>query len=196
MSALARVCVFCGSSMGTSSRYRAVAAELGSALATAGTELVYGGNVHGLMGVLADAALAAGGAVTGVIPTGVFSTEVPHRGLTSLIEVGSMHERKQRMYSLSDGFVALPGGLGTLEEVAEIATWAQLGMHARPIVVLDVDGYWGPLLGWLDQAVAEGFITRPNRGIIASAATVAGVLRALGSPGGPGERAGLSIGEA
>lgn len=182
--------------MGTSSRYREAAAELGSALAAAGTELVYGGNVHGLMGVLADAALAAGGAVTGVIPTGVFSTEVPHRGLTSLIEVGSMHERKERMYSLSDGFVALPGGLGTLEEVAEIATWAQLGMHARPIVVLDVDGYWGPLLGWLDQAVAAGFITRPNRGIIASAATVAGVLMALRSPGGPGERAGPSIGEA
>ena len=145
--------------------------------------MVYGGNVSGLMGAVADAAMAAGGAVTGVIPQGVFSREMPHPGLTELIEVASMHERKQQMYSLADAFVGLPGGLGTLEEVAEIATWAQLGLHAKPIVVVDIAGFWRPLLDWLDGAVSAGFIKRANRSIVTSVASVDDVLSAISSYG-------------
>jgi uncharacterized protein (TIGR00730 family) len=140
---------------------------------------VYGGNASGLMGVVADAAVAAGGSVTGVLPTALFDVEMPHRGLTRLVEVGSMHERKQRMYELSDAFVGLPGGLGTLEEVAEIATWAQLGIHDKPIVLLDVDGFWSPLLAWLDRAVEAGFIKPANRSIVASVSRPLDVVPAL-----------------
>ncbi|GAC1543986.1 MAG: TIGR00730 family Rossman fold protein [Acidimicrobiales bacterium] len=172
-----RVGVFCGSSDGTSPAYLESARELGSRLGAAGIGVVYGGNVKGLMGAVADSAMAAGGTVTGVIPVGLFSKEMPHPDLTELIEVASMHERKTRMYDLADAFIGLPGGLGTLEEVAEISTWAQLGLHAKPVVVVDVDGFWRPLLEWLDGAVAAGFIKPVNRRIITSAPTVADAVR-------------------
>ena len=171
--------MFCGSSAGTSPAYTDAAAAVARALVDAGLEVVYGGNARGLMGVLADAAMDAGGSVTGVLPTALFDVEMPHRGLTHLVEVGSMHERKQRMYDLADGFVGLPGGLGTLEEVAEIATWSQLGVHDKPIVLLDLDGFWSPLLGWLDRAVDAGFIRAANRSIIASVARPVEVVPAL-----------------
>ena len=174
-----RVCVFCGSSAGSDPSYLAAATALGTVLGQAGVDVVYGGNAVGLMGAVADAAMAGGSAVTGVVPTGVFSREMPHPGLTELVEVGSMHERKLRMYDLADAFVGLPGGLGTLEELAEIATWSQLGLHAKPIVVVDIGGFWAPLLGWLDAAVEAGFVKPANRSIISSVATVGEVLPAI-----------------
>ena len=129
-------------------------------------KLVYGGGRVGLMGELADACLAHGGQVTGVIPVGLFTREVGHTGVTELHEVGSMHERKQLMYDLADGFIALPGGLGTLEELAEVATWSQLGLHAKPVVLFDVDGFWDPLTALLDRMVATGLLKPENRGLI------------------------------
>jgi uncharacterized protein (TIGR00730 family) len=171
--------VFCGSSAGRSPAFTDAAAAVARELVGAGLSIVYGGNARGLMGTLADAAMEAGGSVTGVLPTALFDVEMPHRGLTHLIEVTTMHERKQRMYELAHGFVGLPGGLGTLEEVAEIATWSQLGVHDKPIVLLDLDGFWGPLLGWLDRAVDAGFIKPANRSIIASVSTPAEVVPAL-----------------
>lgn len=132
-------------------------------LAAEGIDVVYGGGAVGLMGILADSALAAGGRVVGVLPKGLFSREAPHRGLTELHEVASMHERKQLMVDLADAFVALPGGLGTLEELAEVLTWAQLGIHDRPVAVLDETGFWRPLRALLDRAVAEGFLRPVNR---------------------------------
>jgi uncharacterized protein (TIGR00730 family) len=128
--------------------------------------LVYGGGRVGLMGELADACLAEGGRVIGVLPVGLFSREVGHTGITELHEVASMHERKQLMYDLSDAFVALPGGLGTLEELAEVATWAQLGLHRKPIALLDVDGFWDPLVDQLDRMVSVGLLKPANRDLI------------------------------
>jgi uncharacterized protein (TIGR00730 family) len=157
MGPIRSLCVYCGSSSGDDPRYTEVARQLGALLAAEAIELVYGGGAVGLMGVVADAALAGGGRVVGVLPRGLFSREVAHRTLTELHEVGSMHERKQLMVDLADGFVALPGGLGTLEELAEVATWAQLGIHSRPIAVVDVAGYWRPFAEFLDRAVADGF---------------------------------------
>ncbi len=164
------VCVWCGSSTGRDGAHAAAARQVGGLLAERGARLVYGGGRVGLMGVVADAALAAGGAVTGVIPVGLFTREVAHRGLTDLVEVASMHERKQRMADEADAFVALPGGLGTLEELAEMATWAQLGVHDKPIGVLDVGGYWDPLFAMLDRAVDEGFL-RPEHAALLVRAT-------------------------
>lgn len=163
---LSTLCVFCGSSRGAEPAYAETAAGFGRLLAASRTRLVYGGGSVGLMGVLADAALAAGGAVVGVIPRGLFARESVHPGLTELIEVGSMHERKLRMYELSDGFAALPGGLGTLEEVAEVTTWAQLGLHDKPIGLLDVLGYFAPLVGFLDHAVDQGFLQPDIRSVV------------------------------
>jgi uncharacterized protein (TIGR00730 family) len=159
--------------------YAEAAAEVAHQLVGAGLGLVYGGNARGLMGTLADAAMAAGGSVTGVLPSALFDVEMPHRGLTRLVEVGSMHERKQRMYELADAFVGLPGGLGTLEEVAEIATWSQLGLHQKPVVLLDLDGFWAPLLAWLDHAVDAGFIKPANRSIVSSVTAPGDVVAAL-----------------
>ena len=161
---LGQVCVFCGSSSGTDPRYRAAAEQLGAVLAGAGVGVVYGGGAVGLMGALADACLAAGGEVVGVIPKGLFRREVGHAGLTALHEVASMHERKRLMYDLADGFVALPGGLGTLEELAEILTGNQLGIVAKPVALLDVAGAWDGLLTWLRRAVADGFV-RPEHAV-------------------------------
>jgi uncharacterized protein (TIGR00730 family) len=173
------LCVFCGSAMPADSRYRDAASTLGRLTASRGIDLVYGGGQVGLMGAVADAALAAGGRVIGVIPTGLFSREVPHRDLTDLHEVGSMHERKQLMYDLADGFIALPGGLGTLEELAEVATWAQLGLHAKPVVLLDVDGFWDPLVAQLDRMVTIGLLKPANRDLIQRASTAPDALTAL-----------------
>jgi uncharacterized protein (TIGR00730 family) len=152
------VCVFCGSASGVREAYAAAAAELGRALAAGRIRLVYGGGHVGLMGVLADAALQSGGRVVGVIPQHLVSRELAHRGLTELIVVQSMHERKQRMADLADAFIALPGGIGTFEELLEIMTWAQLGLHAKPIGILDVVGYYRPLVALIENAVREGFL--------------------------------------
>jgi uncharacterized protein (TIGR00730 family) len=166
MGAVDSVCVFCGSSTPNDPRYREAAVELGALVATRGIRLVYGGGRVGLMGALADAALAQGGRVTGVIPVGLFSREVGHTGLTELHEVGSMHERKRLMYDLADGFIALPGGLGTLEELAEVTTWSQLGLHRKPVVLLDVDDFWAPLCAQLDRMVSLGLLKVANRDLV------------------------------
>lgn len=161
-----RLCVFCGSSSGNGDGYVRLARDLGALLANRGIGLVYGGAEVGLMGEVADACMAGGGHVTGVMPVGLFTRELAHRGLSELHEVDSMHERKQRMYDLSDGFIALPGGLGTLEELAEVATWSQLGLHTKPVVLLDVDGFWDPLAAQLDRMVTAGLLSPPNRQLI------------------------------
>jgi len=150
-------------------------------MARSGIGLVYGGGSVGLMGELADAALAAGGRVTGVIPVGLFSREIGHTGLTELHEVGSMHERKQLMYDLSDAFIALPGGLGTLEELAEVTTWSQLGLHRKPIVLLDVDAFWEPLITQLDRMVSVGLLKPANRDLVKRAQSAEEALGVLAS---------------
>ena len=142
-------------------------------------ELVYGGGRVGLMGELADSCLGAGGRVVGVIPIGLFTREVGHTGLTKLHEVGSMHERKQQMYDLADAFIALPGGLGTLEELAEVATWSQLGLHQKPIVLLDVGDFWDPLVELLDRMVVTELLKQANRELIQRAESPEEALRLL-----------------
>lgn len=166
MVALSSVCVFCGSSRGEGERWASAARALGTLTAERGIDLVYGGGQVGLMGEVADAALAAGGRVIGVIPSGLFSREVAHRGITELHEVGSMHERKALMYDRSDAFVALPGGFGTLDELAEVVTWTQLGLHGKPTVLLDVDGFWDPFVTLLDGMMASGFLRPQNRDLV------------------------------
>lgn len=163
------LCVFCGSSTGTNPAYMAAARALGRAAAARGIEIVYGGARVGLMGAVADAALAAGGTVTGVIPRALVEREVAHEGLTRLHVVASMHERKARMATLADAFVALPGGIGTLEELFEVWTWAHLGVHAKPCAVLDVAGFWRPLLAALDRMTAEGFLRPDVRALLVEA---------------------------
>jgi len=177
--------VFCGSSSPADSRYRDAARALGALVARRGVDLVYGGGSVGLMGELADAALAGGGRVIGVIPAGLFAREVGHTGLTELHEVASMHERKQLMYDLSDAFIALPGGLGTLEELAEVATWSQLGLHSKPVALLDVSGFWEPLIALLDQMTGVGLLKPAGRDLIQrtdSAEEALGVLAAARPP--------------
>jgi len=156
-----RVCVFTGSSLGHRDEYRAAASDLGCELAARGIELVYGGADVGLMGAVADATLAAGGRVTGVIPEALVAKEVAHAGLPDLRVVASMHERKAAMADLSDGFIALPGGWGTLDELFEALTWGQLGLHAKPCGVLNVTGYFDQLLAFMDHMIDEGFV-RPE----------------------------------
>jgi uncharacterized protein (TIGR00730 family) len=153
-----RICVFCGSNRGARPAYTDAARALGELFAREGITLVYGGGSVGLMGEIADATLAAGGDVIGVIPRPLWDREVGHRGLTDLRIVESMHERKTLMSELSDAFIAMPGGLGTFEEIFEIWTWAQLGMHRKPVGFLNVDDYYSPLVTFLDRAVAEGFM--------------------------------------
>ena len=155
---LQRVCVYCASSDGVRPDYVAAARGLGTLLATRGQALVYGGGRVGLMGAVADAALAAGGEVIGVMPHALVQREIAHRGLTALHVVDSMHERKSLMSQMADGFIALPGGLGTLEEFFETWTWAQLGVHRKPVGLLDVAGYWQLLVKMLEHAEAEGFL--------------------------------------
>jgi uncharacterized protein (TIGR00730 family) len=156
------ICVFCGSSMGTNLKYLAEAKLLGQQMAGGGWGLVYGGTSIGLMGATADAALSGGAEVIGVLPQALQDREIAHRGLTKLHLVGSMHERKALMASLSDAFIALPGGYGTLDEFFEIVTWAQLNIHSKPCVLINTDGYYDFLLRFLDHAVREEFVRPPN----------------------------------
>ena len=179
MAELRSVCVFCGSSTPADPAYREAAMQLGALVAERGIELVYGGGRVGLMGELAEAALSRGGRVVGVIPVGLFSREVGHPGLSEMHEVTSMHERKQLMYDLADGFIALPGGLGTLEELAEVATWSQLGLHRKPVVLLDVAGFWQPLVDQLDRMVSVGLLKPANREIIQRTGTADDALELL-----------------
>jgi uncharacterized protein (TIGR00730 family) len=158
-----RIAVFCGSRAGVSPAYAEAAAALGAALGRRGCELVYGGAHVGLMGIAADAALAHGARVVGVIPAAMVDRELAHRGITDLRIVGSMHERKALMASLADAFLVLPGGMGTLDELCEILTWAQLGLHAKPVGLLEVRDYWRGFLTFLDTAVAEGFLRESDR---------------------------------
>jgi uncharacterized protein (TIGR00730 family) len=180
MVALRRLCVFCGSSARVDG-HRRLARDLGRLLADRGVGLVYGGAQVGLMGELADSCLAAGGHVTGVMPVGLFTREIGHTGLSELHEVHSMHDRKQLMYDLSDAFVALPGGFGTLEELAEVATWSQLGLHRKPVVLLDVDGFWDPLVDQLDRMVTTGLLSPVNRGLVQRARSPQDALELVSS---------------
>lgn len=160
------LCVFCGSHAGHDPAYEAAARALGETLAEAGIELVYGGGHVGLMGVVANAALAAGGEVVGVMPRALVEREISHTGLTQLHVVSSMHERKAMMSDLSEGFIALPGGTGTLEEFFEVLTWAQLGEHEKPCGLLDVAGYYAPLLDLFDHMVERGFLSTKHRAMV------------------------------
>ena len=173
------LCVFCGSSSGRSPAYRETARAVGRELARRGLRLVYGGGNIGLMGAIADAALGAGGEVIGVIPHALMAKEVGHRGLTQLRVVGSMHERKALMADLSDAFLAMPGGFGTLEEFCEVLTWAQLGLHAKPIGLLNVAGFFDPLLRFFDRAVSERLLSEENRSLVLAGETVEEVLGLL-----------------
>jgi uncharacterized protein (TIGR00730 family) len=157
-----RLCVYCGSSSGTDAIYSQAATELGRVLAERGIELVYGGSCRGLMGSVADAVLQAGGRVTGVIPEGLMALEIAHRGLTNLHIVKSMHERKALMTELADGFLVLPGAWGTLDELCEAATWAQLGIHNKPCGLWNINGYWDSFLEFLQNAVAQGFLKQAH----------------------------------
>jgi uncharacterized protein (TIGR00730 family) len=179
---LERVCVFCGSNVGSRPAYAQAAAELGHALAVEGITLVFGGGDVGLMGVLADAALEAGGAVIGIIPESLMAKELGHRGVSELIVTGSMHERKALMAELADGFVALPGGLGTWEELCEMLTWSQLGFHAKPVTVLDVEDFYEPLFALFDRAVLDGFVRPEHQALATRSRTVEEALAALASP--------------
>jgi uncharacterized protein (TIGR00730 family) len=170
-----RVCVFAGSSLGLRPSYRRAAEELGRTIAKRGMDVVFGGGRVGLMGALADAALGAGGQVIGVIPAALEAKELGHTGLTELRVVTSMHERKATMADLSDGFVALPGGWGTLDELFEILTWGQLGLHAKPCGVLNVDGYFDRLLSFMQHLVDERFV-RPENAAMVSVATAPDAL--------------------
>jgi uncharacterized protein (TIGR00730 family) len=158
-----RIAVFCGSRAGQHPAYAEAAAALGRVLVRRGCELVYGGAQVGLMGIAADVVLAEGGRVTGVIPAAMVDRELAHRGLSDLRIVDSMHERKALMASLADAFVVLPGGMGTLDELCEILTWAQLGIHAKPVGLLEVRDYWRGFLAFLDTAVIEGFLRPEDR---------------------------------
>lgn len=160
------VCVFCGSSPGVRPAYLAMAERLGTLLAREGLELVYGGAKVGLMGKVADAALAAGGRVFGVLPSGLADRERAHDGLTELHIVGSMHERKALMSARAEGFIALPGGFGTLEELFEMTTWAQLGLHPKPCAILDVEGFYRGLVAFLDHATEEGLLQPVYRSML------------------------------
>jgi uncharacterized protein (TIGR00730 family) len=157
------ICVYCGSNAGNDPKFAEAALGLGKRIAEAGLGLVYGGGNVGLMGIVADAALAAGGEVIGVIPEHLMKWEVAHKGLTRLEVVGSMHERKRRMFDLSDGFVALPGGFGTLDEMFEMLTWRQLGLGDKPCAFLDVDGFFQPLMQMLDRMVDTRFLHPDQR---------------------------------
>ncbi len=154
---ITRLCVYCGSAVGLDERYRAAARELGESLAKAGIELIFGGGRIGLMGVLADAVLAAGGRVVGIIPDRLRDAELAHHGVSELVITGSMHDRKRLMAERADAFAILPGGIGTLDETFEILTWRQLGLHGKPIFLVDVAGYWRPLRELLDHLAAQGF---------------------------------------
>jgi uncharacterized protein (TIGR00730 family) len=175
-----RVCVFCGANPGIGDRFVGVARALGETLAKRGLGLVYGGASVGTMGALADAALAVGGEVIGVIPRALVDREIAHRGLSELVVVETMHARKARMVELSDAFIALPGGFGTLDELFEVTTWAQLGIHDKPIGLLDVDGWFGHLRAHVQQGVALGLIQPHHRQLWKIDDDAEALLEALG----------------
>jgi uncharacterized protein (TIGR00730 family) len=177
-----RLCVYCGSNAGASPAYIEAARQLGVAMTNRGIGLVYGGGNVGLMGALADTVLASGGEVIGVIPEQLKRAEVAHDTLTELHVVGSMHERKALMAELADAFVALPGGLGTFEEVFEVLTWNQLGLIAKPVVMYDVDGFFAPLMAMLDAAVEAGFVRPAHRMLAQRALTVDEVIALASGP--------------
>lgn len=172
-----RICVYCGSSSGKRPEYAAAARELADVIVRHDLELVYGGADKGIMGVLADAVLERGGKVHGVIPQFLMDKEIAHRGLTKLHVVASMHARKTMMAALSSGFIAMPGGYGTLEEIIEIITWGQLRFHDKPCGLLNVDGYFDHLLAYLDNANKEGFLRRENRDMLIVDADPVGLIR-------------------
>lgn len=176
---LRSICVFCGASPGVNPLYRETAEALGRHIGERGLRLVYGGGAVGLMGVVADAAMAAGGEVIGIIPHSLERSEIGHRGLTRLEVVDGMHARKARMAELSDAFIALPGGLGTLEELFEVWTWGQLGYHAKPLGLLDVNGFYDKLSLFLDHLVDEGFVRAPHREMLQRGASPAELLTNL-----------------
>lgn len=173
------LCVFCGSSPGHDPVYTSTARDVGRLLARQGIGVVYGGGRTGMMGAVAEAALAAGGTVLGIIPEALLRREIAHEGLTELRVVRSMHERKQMMADESDGFLALPGGFGTFEEFCEILTWAQLGIHAKPCGLLNVAGYYDPLIALFDRAVAEGFLRKRHRALVVADTDPARLLAAM-----------------
>lgn len=179
MTAIVSLCVFCGSKVGDDPAFETAARRLGNVLAERGVRLVYGGGGIGLMGVLADAVLAAGGAVSGVIPEFLVAYEVGHAGLDQLMVTPSMHERKRRMFEMADGFVVLPGGLGTLDEAFEIITWKQLRLHAKPIVILDVGGYWRSFEALIANAVEHDFAHASVADLFTVVGSVEAVFTAL-----------------
>ena len=177
--ALRTVCVYCGSAGAVREEYREAARAAGAGLAARGLDVVYGGGHVGLMGIVADAALAGGARVTGIIPRHIQQREIAHRGLSELVAVDTMHERKTMMVERSDAFLVLPGGFGTMDEFFEIVTWRQLKLHTKPVVVANIAGYWDPLLALMDRQVAEGFARASDRAFIAVAPTVADAIAAL-----------------
>lgn len=185
---LRRVCVFAGSSAGSDPAYTEAARDLGATLTERGLGIVYGGAKVGLMGTLADVALEAGGEVIGVIPAGLGRREIAHPGLSDLHVVSTMHERKALMAELGDAFVALPGGLGTLDELLEATTWTQLGIHRKPVGLLDVKGYWAPLRALVDHAAEHGFVSYGSREVLLSSADPGELMDALAAwhPAGDG----------
>ena len=180
---LRRIGVYCASAIGTDPAFKAEAEALGRGIAAAGLGLVYGGSARGLIRALADAALAKGAEVIGVLPSALDGREIGHTGLTRLELVSTMHERKARINDLSDALIALPGGYGTLDELMEAVTWAQIGIHRKPCILVNTLGYWDGLLTFLDTAVASGFVTAENRGLMrvtANAAEALELARKLG----------------
>ncbi len=192
---VATVCVFCGSSPGADPAFAAAARAFGAALAREGVALVYGGGNVGLMGELADAALAGGGRVIGIIPHGLARKEVAHRGLTELHVVDSMHDRKAMMARLADAFVALPGGLGTLEEFFEVVTWAQLGIHPNPCLLLNVRGYYDRMIAFLDHCVEQALIKPAHREMVLVEAAVDRILPRLRGFAAPDVEKWISLGQ-
>jgi uncharacterized protein (TIGR00730 family) len=179
MQNIRRLCVYCGSSGTVDARYREAASELGARLAAAGIELVYGGGRVGLMGLLADAALAAGGRVIGIIPSRLRDLELAHQGASELVIVDSMHERKRLMAEKADAFAILPGGVGTLDEMFEILSWKQLELHGKPILLVDIGGYWAPLRTLLEHIVASGFARPETRRLLRVVPTIPALMEAL-----------------
>jgi hypothetical protein len=179
MKKIGRLCVYCGSSGAVEPRFREAARELGSRLVAAGIELVYGGGRVGLMGLLADAALTAGGTVIGIIPKRLLDAEVAHLGVSELVVVESMHDRKRVMADKSDAFAVLPGGIGTLDELFETLSWKQLELHDKPILLIDIGDYWAPLRALLDHIVVSGFAREQTRGLLHVVPSVSALITAL-----------------
>ncbi len=179
MTAIGSVCVYCGSSQRVAPAFRRSAGAIGRRLAADGITLVYGGGRVGLMGEVADGALAAGGQVVGFIPEHLYELEAAHTGLTELHVVDGMHTRKMGMFERSDGFLVLPGGLGTLDEMMEVLTWKQLGLHRKPVVLLDVQGYWRPLIAMVEAQIAAGFARPEHRDLFTVADSYEAALEAM-----------------